>query len=53
MYYRASLSAVPLRQFLKQLYLFWKLEYRKYTVFHSFLLHALTFGAEILHITLF
>ena len=28
-------------------------EYRKYTVFRSFLLHALTYGAKILHITLF
>ena len=29
------------------------LEYWKYTVFHNFLLHALTFWAEILHMTLF
>ena len=55
MYYKASLSVVTLRQFLKvlELCLFVNLEYRKYTVFRSFLLHALTYGAEILHITLF
>ena len=53
MYYRASLSVVPLRQFSKELCLFWNLEYRKYTVFRTFLLHALTYWAEILHMTLF
>ena len=53
MYYRSSLSVITLRQFLKELCLFVNLEYKKYTVFHSFLLHALTYWAEILHITLF
>ena len=53
MYYRASSSAISLRQFLKELCLFWNLENRKYTVFRSFLLHALTYWAEILHMTLF
>ena len=53
MYYRASLSVVTLRQFLKELFLFVNLEYRKYTVFLTFLLHALTYWAEILHMTLF
>ena len=53
MYDWASSSAVHLRQFLKELCLFWNLEYRKYTVFRSFLLHALTYWAEILHMTLF
>ena len=53
MYYRASSSVITLRQFLKELCLFWNLEYRKYTVFRSFLLHALTFWAEIWHMTLF
>ena len=53
MYFRASSSVVPLRQFLWELCLFWNLEYRKYTVFRSFLLHALTYWAEILHMTLF
>ena len=32
---------------------FWNLEYSKYTVFRSFLLYALTYWAEILHMTLF
>ena len=31
MYYRASLSVISLRQFLKELCLFWNLEYRKYS----------------------
>ena len=53
MYYRSSLSVVILRQFLKELCLFLNLEYRKYTVFHTFLLHALTYWAEIVHTTLF
>ena len=53
MYYRASSSVISLRQFLKELCLFLNLEYRKYTVFRSFLLHALTYWAEILHMTLF
>ena len=53
MYYWSSLSVVILRQFLKELSLFLNLEYRKYTVFRSFLLHALTYWAEILHMTLF
>ena len=53
MYDRSSSSVVILRQFLKELRLFLNLEYRKYTVFRSFLLHALTYLAEILHMTLF
>ena len=53
MYYRSSLSVVTLRQSFKELCLFLNLEYRKYTVFRSFLLHALTYWAEILHMTLF
>ena len=53
MYYRSSLSVITLRQFLKELCLFVNLEYRKYTVFRTFLLHALTYWAEILHVTLF
>ena len=53
MYYRASSSVISLRQFLKDLCLFWNLEYRKYTVFRSFLLHDLTYWAEILHMILF
>ena len=53
MYHRASLSVVILLQFLLELCLFVNLEYSKYTVFRTFLLHALTYRAEILHITLF
>ena len=53
MYYRASSSVISLRQFLKELCLFVNLEYGKYTVFRTFLLHALTYWAEILHMTLF
>ena len=32
---------------------FWNVEYWKYTVFRTFLLHTLTYWAEILHMTLF
>ena len=53
MYHRASLSVVILHQFLLELCLFVNLEYSKYTVFRTFLLHALTYWAEILHMTLF
>ena len=53
MYHRASLSVVILLQFLLELCLFVNLEYLKYTVFRTFLLHALTYWAEILHMTLF
>ena len=42
-----------LLQFLLELCLFVNLEYLKYTVFRTFLLHALTYWAEILHMTLF
>ena len=53
MYYRSSLSVVNLRQVLLELCPFWNLEYCKYTVFRTFLLHALTYWVEILHLTLF
>ena len=53
MYHRASLSVVILLQFLLELCLFVNLEYSKYTVFRTFLWHALTYWAEILHMTLF
>ena len=39
--------------FVYELCLFVNLEYSKYAVFHTFLLHALTYWAEILHMTLF
>ena len=53
MYHRASLSVVILQQFLLELCLFVNLEYSKYSVFRTFLFHALTYWAEILHMTLF
>ena len=51
--YRSSSSVVNLRQVLWELCPFWNLEYWKYTVSRTFLLHALTYWAEILHMTLF
>ena len=45
MYHRVSLSVVILLQFLLELCLFVNLEYLKYTVFRTFLLHALTYWA--------
>ena len=53
LYYRSSSSVVNLRQVLWELCPFWILEYWKYTVFRTFLLHALTYWDEILHMTLF
>ena len=53
MYYGSSASVVTLRQFLKELSLFWNLKYKKYTVFRGFLQHALTYWAEILQMALF
>ena len=53
LYYRSSSSVVNLCQYLWELCPFWNLEYWKYTVFRTFLLHPLTYWAESLHITLF
>ena len=53
LYYRSSLSVVNFRQVLLELCPFWNLIYWKYTVFRSFLLHALTYCSEVLHMTLF
>ena len=53
LYYRSSYSVVNLRQCLWELCLFWNQEYWKYAVFRFFLIHALTYSAEILHMTLF
>ena len=53
LYYRSSLSVVNLCQFLLELCPFWNLQYWKYTVFRTFLQHALTYWAEILHLILF
>ena len=52
LYYRSSSSVVTLRQFLWELCPFWNLQYWKYTVFRTFLLHAMTYWAQILHMTL-
>ena len=52
LYYRSSSSVVNFHQFLWELFPFWNLNYWKYS-FPHFLLHALTYWAEILHITLF
>ena len=52
-YYRLSSSVVNLHQFLWELCPSWDFEYWKYTVFRTFLLHVLTYWAEILHMTLF
>ena len=51
--YWSSLNVVHLRRFLLELCPFWNLEYWKCTVFRTFLLHALTYWAEILHMTFF
>ena len=53
LYYRSSPSVVNFRQFLMELYPFRNVEYWKFTVFRTFLLHALTYWAETLHMTLF
>ena len=53
LYFRSSLSVVNFRQFLLELCPFWNIEYWQYTVFRIFLLHALTYWAEILHMTFF
>ena len=53
LYYRLSLSVLNLRWFFWELCPFWKSEYSKYTVFCTFLLRALTYWAETLHMTLF
>ena len=53
LYHRSSSSVINLRQFSLELCPFWNFEYWKYTVFRTFLLHALTYWAEILHMTLF
>ena len=53
LYYRLSSSVVNLRQFLWELCPFWNLKYWKYTVFRTFLLHALRYWAEILYMTFF
>ena len=53
LYYRTSSSVVNFRQFFLELCPFWNVEYWKYAVFRTFLFHALTYWADILHMTLF
>ena len=52
MHVRASSNAINFRQFLMELCPFLTSNCYKYAVFRTFLLHALTFRAEILHMTL-
>ena len=51
LYYRSRSSVVNFRQFLWELCPFWNVENWKYTVFRTLFLHALTYWAEILHLT--
>ena len=56
LYYRLRSSVVSLRQFLWKwcpFWNFWNLDYWKYIVFRTFLLHALTYWGEILHMIFF
>ena len=53
MHVRSSLNVINFRHFLQELCLFQTSNYCKYAVFRIFLLHALRYWAEILHITLF
>ena len=53
MHIRSSLNAINFCQFFLELCPFWTSNSYKYAVFRNFLLHALTYGAEILPMTLF
>ena len=53
MHVRASSNSINFRQFLMELCPFSISNCYKYAVFRTFLLHALTFRAEIWHMTLF
>ena len=53
MHIRSSLNAINFCQFFLELCPFWTSNSYKYAVFRNFLLHALTYGAEILTMTLF
>ena len=53
LYYRSSLSVRQFASILWELCPFWNLEYWKFTVFRTFLLHPFTYWAKSLHITLF
>ena len=53
MHVRSSLNVINFRQFLLELCPFWTSHSYSYAVFRTFLLHALTYWAEILHMTVF
>ena len=53
MHVRSSSNAINFRHFLQELCSFLTSNSYKYAVFRTFLLHALTYWAEILHMTLF
>ena len=53
LYHRLSLSVLNLCKFLWELCPFWNFWNWKYTFFCTFLLHALAYWAETLHMTLF
>ena len=53
MHVRSSSNAINFRQLLLELCPFWTSHSYKYAVFRTFLIHALTYWAEILHMTLF
>ena len=53
MHVRSSSNVINFRQFLLELCPFWTSNSYKYAVFRTFLLHALTYWPEILHMTLF
>ena len=53
MHVRSSSNAIDFRQFLQELRPFWTSNSYKHAVFRTFCLHALTYWAEILHMTLF
>ena len=53
MHVTSSSNAINFRHFLQELCSFLTSNSYKYAVFRTFLLHALTYWAEILHMTLF
>ena len=53
MHVRSSSNAINFRQFVLQLCPFWTSKSYKYAVFRTFLLHALIYWDELLHMTLF
>ena len=53
MHVRSSSNAINFRQFVLELCPFWTSNSYKYAVFRTFLLHALIYWDEFLHITLF